>query len=67
MTTEKQHSTPGSTAGVVAPASVVDRVCGMTVAADTAHRLDREGTTYLFLQRQLPRQVPRRSDPLSLW
>ena len=27
---------------------MVDPVCGMTVVADSAHRLDRDGTTYVF-------------------
>ena len=48
MTTGKEHADPGPTSGTVAPTGMVDPVCGMTVAADSAHRLDHEGTTYGF-------------------
>jgi Cu+-exporting ATPase len=34
--------------GPAAPASPVDPVCGMTVAADSPRRFDFDGTTYLF-------------------
>ena len=48
MTTDARHSDPGATPGADAPPSLVDPVCGMTVAADSAHRLDHKGTTYVF-------------------
>jgi Cu+-exporting ATPase len=48
MKTGKEHADPGSTSEAVAPTKIIDPVCGMTVAADSEHRLDHEGTTYVF-------------------
>ena len=61
MTTGKKHSDPDSISGAVATARIIDPVCGMSVAADSAHQLDHEGTTYRFCSARC--QATFRDDP----
>ncbi len=48
MTEHTHPSRPGLGSATAAAATIVDPVCGMTVAPDSVHRLDHEGTTYVF-------------------
>jgi Cu+-exporting ATPase len=43
-----EHPSSHSTSSTVSPINRIDPVCGMTAKLDSPHRLEHDGTTYLF-------------------